>query len=708
VALLVTLLALAAPLQAQDALTRVSPSTQVRSVEFRFEDKQTLLRDDLAKEIALTGQGSLVGLRRFFGFLPFVPKIGSHPFDPLEMQRDVIRLRTHYQRSGFPDARVRYDVNYKAKSDLVKIAYVVHEGTPLMVDSLDFAGDSGALTLPRDLTKRWSRFVRRERKSAGRWGEDESQALTDSTVRWFGAHGYPFSDANPTARVDSARHRASVTVAVRPGPRLRIREIEVSGNETVPSRQLVRELPVGKGDWYDGAALEQGRQQLTQMDIVRLAQIQVPRSEADDSSVAVRLKVTENPPHLIRGEAGIVSVGGLDGQVEWSDRSFLGGMHTLTVSGTAQTGVLALESPSQRLYRLGVSVFQPYVWDRRLSAAGGPFAEYRDDVRDRSWAVGLDGSLVYSAGPFRSITLSYTLSHRKVLDFGLGGNLDPIQYLPLLHLADSSASRSLESTRNRSALTLEASWGRLDRIANPRKGYVLRPRLEFTTPGFNTSEYVLVDLGGTAFVPLSNRIGITLRAAGGRIFPYGRSTELVGIESPFVSLLRLRDVTFTAGGTRDVRGWGSLLVGPKVPEVHIETSGGVSTAIADRYTPIGGLARVLTSAELHFPMPGMGDKWQPYLFWDGGRIWTPDSRFRLDAGDIDQDRFYSSVGIGLGYVTVVGAIQVAVGYKLNPSPLDLRSAEDVLGALEGGTSIESLPTDNRRRLHFHFSVGTSF
>jgi hypothetical protein len=62
----------------------------------------------------------------------------------------------------------------------------------------------------------------------------------------------------------------------------------------------------------------------------------------------------------------------------------------------------------------------------------------------------------------------------------------------------------------------------------------------------------------------------------------------------------------------------------------------------------------------------------------------------------------------LGYVTVVGAIQVAVGYKLNPSPLDLRSAEDVLGALESGTSIESLPTDNRRRLHFHFSVGTSF
>jgi outer membrane protein assembly factor BamA len=182
----------------------------------------------------------------------------------------------------------------------------------------------------------------------------------------------------------------------------------------------------------------------------------------------------------------------------------------------------------------------------------------------------------------------------------------------------------------------------------------------------------------------------------------------VGNESPFVSLLRLRDVTFTAGGTRDVRGWGTLLVGPKIPQVELASSGDTTVSVANRYSPVGGLARLLGSVELHFPMPLMGDAFQPYLFYDAGKIWTPDSRFALNAGELDEDKVYQSVGIGIGYETVVGAIQVAVGYKLNPSPLDLRSPQDVLDALRSGPSIDAAPTSSSRRFHLHFSIGSSF
>ena len=107
-------------------------------------------------------------------------------------------------------------------------------------------------------------------------------------------------------------------------------------------------------------------------------------------------------------------------------------------------------------------------------------------------------------------------------------------------------------------------------------------------------------------------------------------------------------------------------------------------------------------------MPLLGDAFQPYLFYDGGRIWIPDRRFALGAGVLDQDRFYQSVGIGIGYETVVGAIQVALGYKLNPSPLDLRSPQDVLDALTSGAPIDAAPTSSARRFHLHFSIGASF
>lgn len=705
--LLPLLLAGAAPLRAQDALNRVGPNTQIHSVQFQVVGKEALDEGALRQKIALSGRGGLAGLRRALGFIPFVPKVGSHPFDPVELERDVVRLRNFYRRSGFPKAGVEYRVRYRAKPDEVDVTYRVVEGPPLLIDTVAFAGEGGSLDLPGDLVPSWNRFVHRRQTRADRYGENEQKALADSTVRWFRAHGYPFAGARVTALVDSAANRAAVTVQVRPEQRARIRRIAVTGNETIPTREIVRQLPIGTNRWYDARALEQGRQKLTQMDIMRLASVDVPRDSANDSSVVVMLHIAQNPEHAIKGQAGFISSGGLTGQTEWTDRSWLGGLRTFTVAATAQSGVAALENPAQLLYRLNLTAFEPYVGDRRLSLAGGPFVEYRDDLRDRSWATGVEASLVWAPAPLQSVTLGYSISHRHVYDYGFGNDLAPEQFLPLLGLADSSAG-ILEATRNRSTISLEGSYGRLDRIANPRKGYVIRPRLEVTTPGFNTSEYFLMDLGATAFVGLTRRVGLTLRAGAGRVFPYGKSTASLGNESPFVSLLRLRDVTFTAGGTRDVRGWGTLLVGPKLPQVELQSSGDSTVTIADRYTPVGGLARLLGSVELHFPMPLLGDPFQPYIFYDAGRVWIPDHRFALNAGVLDEDKVYQSVGIGIGYTTVVGAIQVALGYKLNPSPLDLRSPQDVLDALRNGTSIDAAPTSSSRRFHLHFSIGSSF
>ena len=575
----------AGPLAAQDPLSLVGPKTQVRSVEFAFTEKSSLDEDQLRQKIALSGQGGMVGLRRAFGWVPFVPPVGSHPFDPTEMARDVVRLRRYYERSGFPKADVDYRATYEAKPDVVNVTYRIAEGPPLTVDTLTFTGANGALTVPDSLGPSWQHFVRTARQWTARAGEDERRALADSTVRWFRANGYPFASAQTVARVDSAANHADLDVQVDPGQRARVERVEVTGNRTIPEREVVRQLSVRPGDWYDAQALERTRQQLTQMDIVRLASLDVPRDSAKDTSVVVMLRVDESPEHLIKGEAGYISAGGLTSQVTWTDRSWLGGLRTFTVAATAQTGIGALENPAQQLFRLNLTAFQPYVGDRRISAAGGPFVEYRNDLRDRSWAVGFEGSLVWAPAPLRSISLGYSISRRRVFDYGLGADLPPEEYLPLLNLADPSTVGSLEQDRDQSVLTLEGTYGRLDRIANPRKGYVLRPRIATTLPGFNTSEYALVDFGATAYVPFTKALGLTLRAGAGRIYPRGKSVEGVGSESPFVSMLSLSDVTFTAGGTRDVRGWGTFLLGPKIPQAQLEQQGDSIVTLADRYTP---------------------------------------------------------------------------------------------------------------------------
>jgi outer membrane protein insertion porin family len=383
----------------------------------------------------------------------------------------------------------------------------------------------------------------------------------------------------------------------------------------------------------------------------------------------------------------------------------MGGLRTLTVGAAAQTGIFPLESAARREYRLGISLFEPYVGDRRLSLGYGPFGEYRDDLRDRSWRGGVQGSLVFATGPLRSIALGYSISHRRILEFGFG-NVDPAAYLPILGLAQPDSVGLPPDRFDRNVLTLSGTWGRLDRFANPRKGYVIRPRFEVTTPLLNSNEYALFEIGSTFFLPVRRSAGAAIRLGAGRIVPFGSSVR--GDVSPFVALLRLRDVTFTAGGSRDVRGWGSDLIGPKLPKVQPVIRDTTTTFVVDQYAPVGGLARVVASAQINIPLPLLDNKLQTFFFVDGARIWTPDDRFRVAGGDLVQDRFFVGTGGGFGYETLVGAITVALGYKVNPSALDVRDPQAVMNALAAGRPIAGVPTEALRRWQLHFSIGATF
>ena len=196
----------------------------------------------------------------------------------------------------------------------------------------------------------------------------------------------------------------------------------------------------------------------------------------------------------------------------------------------------------------------------------------------------------------------------------------------------------------------------------------------------------------------------------GRIFPYGKSQDHVGEESPFVSLLRLRDVTFTAGGTRDVRGWGSQLLGPKLPQVQMEEQGGRDGTVGRSVHP--GRRAGPGHGERGAPLPDARSGRQvgrltPFL--DGGQIWTPDERFALDAGELDQDKFFFGTGVGFGYETVVGAVQVARGLQAEPLAArppgpERRPRPPSRPARPSTTS----PPASWRRLQLHFSIGATF
>jgi outer membrane protein insertion porin family len=191
----------------------------------------------------------------------------------------------------------------------------------------------------------------------------------------------------------------------------------------------------------------------------------------------------------------------------------------------------------------------------------------------------------------------------------------------------------------------------------------------------------------------------------GKLFPFGKSippTPAEGLDEYF----QLRDVLFTAGGMGDVRGWSTRLLGPKLPAIFIPVEGdSVGAPTADRYVPIGGFNRTHASVEIRAPIPLLGSAWQAHAFVDAGRVWTHDERFTSSDDPLGVEKLFWAAGIGVDYITIIGAVRVAVARKMNPSIFDLLDPGTAAQAILSGTPFTALPIKNSRRYRIHIGLG---
>jgi outer membrane protein assembly factor BamA len=109
----------------------VGPDTQLRIIEFEFDGSKTLSEEDLRKQIASPMLGKHTTLRRWFGFLPSVDPVEPAPFEPLEFQHDVARLREFYRRAGFPDAMLDYTAQKDVEKEHARYPAADPRGPPL-------------------------------------------------------------------------------------------------------------------------------------------------------------------------------------------------------------------------------------------------------------------------------------------------------------------------------------------------------------------------------------------------------------------------------------------------------------------------------------------------------------------------------------------------------------------------------------------------
>ncbi len=722
----VAALMLAAP--TASAQVHTDALTAVRSI--KFEGARELSKSRLEPAIRTRGRGSLHGLRAALGKLPIVPSPKDQPFLPRTLQEDVVRLRRAYAAAGFYNTSVRYDVRRDDAKNLLDITFRIDEGPPaVLVDVAVQAWDSlKALPVPEDERASWTELEKSVLELRGmRLVSAETRKGGERLAQWWRDRGYPRAVVQSRFAADSARTEARITYRVATGPFARFGDVLVEGNRSLGNATIKRQVNIDPGEPYSSAALTQAQLNLQEFSIVRVAKVEAPSLAPDTAEVAVAsmdgapsgskdtlapimVLITEGDRRLLEGNIGYVTDAGVTSEARWTHRNFTGGGRSLTMALLAQTGWLALvEKPDER-YRASISLKQPSLGHRQLSAALTPFIEHRDDSQDRSTQIGLNTTLLYRIKALKSISLDYQIARRHIDEYRFddlaSGDIDLFSFLT--HAA-WGLSDSLGTNVNSSTFTLSGNAGALDDPANPRRGVVLRPAIQVTAPtSISSTAYWRMDISANGFLPIGNIGVLATRARVGRLFPYGKSLPGPG-EDPRTKFLQLHDVSFTSGGTGDVRGWENRMLGPKVPDVRYErvTDDSLVTRI-DGYVPIGGFQSANFSLEARLPLPGFNPNFGSLLFLDGGRVWTDDSRYGLQGDPHGQEDFFFATGGGLSLRTPVGPIQIAVGYKLNPSVTDLVDAADVAAAGEVGRSVDDLPRHNSRRWQWHLSFGASY
>ena len=691
---------LGAPLSAQESLFLVNDSTRVEKVDFEITDSDGVSRDLLQSNMAVHGPGSFKTLRRTFSWLPLVSRPETVLFDPVTLQMDVARIRRFLTQSGFPEPSVDYRIRFDAVANGVDITMTVDPGEPLLlrevrVDAPPETPDALArATLETELREEWT---------GERGGADELQALQEEAVSWARQRGFAFATGRVALDTTEARS-ATAVVTLDPGPLTTIGSVDIAAGTHLDSATINGHVLVEPGDTIRARRLDAGATQLERLALVDAAFVQLTPGQAPSPTPEIQVRILERSLRSVSGRTGYADDRGVVGEARFEHRNLFGGGRFLQLSAQAETGLWSFEDYPEQLYGTTLSLTQPYLWSPRLDLVPSLFWYYDDSSKEESRRYGGELSLILARGPNRFVSLSYRVEAKEVLvyrglDLSSGGIFD------LIELLDDLLGTQLQTT-----LTLSAAWGERDDLATPTNGWSVSSSMSVAGPDpWSDVQYLRGTLAAAWLKEL--REGgprILARARVGHMIPFGRSGQN-GQEEPLLQWTRLGDAVFTEGGTESVRGYKSDQVGPKLPDFRLDLE--TETVVPNgRWVHLGGLSRWGGSAELQYPLWGRSH--YALAFVDAARVWTGDPYYGAENGGLPLDVTDGPVfttGLGFALGTPIGAIRLMVGYKLNPSELDLRSPDAILeAALSGDTALEDIPENPWRRFRIHFAVGQPF
>ncbi len=560
-------------------------------------------------------------------------------YEQEKLKGSLQNLRSFYENRGYADFRIKsVQVQLSPAHSGVYVNVNLHEGGKYKVGEVKLLGQ---FPIPEKTLERGI-FIKPGKTFSLQLANAQAEVLTNI----LGNYGYGFAKVSPLPKTHPKTHKVTLVFYVVPGPRVYVRHIHFHGAPGTDDMVFRRNMRQAEGGWLNNRRVKRSRLFLQRLPFVTSADIK-PKKVAgspDKVDLDVNLQTRQSGvANVTFGYSGYFGFS-LGAQIALSD--FLG-----------EGKIVHIDASKNRVYtNASISYTEPYATVNGVSRTVGIFYQQGTRLNINSseflqrnygasikYGFPLSAFNTYSLGAtFRHGSLSpYCQSSRQFMDFVSNPDNGSISVNPSYcpGLGQVPVNTPLSTlTYNNLVFTAGFTHDTRNRTVLPTRGTKQQLQLELATP-IGQETYYKLNWNQFTFVPLGF-LGLTygVNSLVGVGKSYGKTSTLPPYEHYF------------AGGPNSVAGYKSGTLGPR----------------DSNNLPYGGELSTWVRNELILPNFFGGKSKHSYrlaLFVDAGNVFaTP--------GDFSFNKLRASYGLGITWLTPIGALGFSYAVPLRSQPGD--------------------------------------
>jgi outer membrane protein insertion porin family len=521
-----------------------------------------------------------------------------------ELRRDLDRIRAYYLDNGFLDIAVEDpEIQLDARRKRLQIIIRVQEGPQYRIGALTIRGN-------RLLTEPEIRGLIKSR-AGGIFSRETMQGDVVAVTDRYAERGYLFADVAPVTDIQRTETTVNLSLEITEGRQAYINRIEITGNVRTRDKVIRREIRLVEGDVFNSALLQVSRRNLQDLGYFEDVKLDTKRAAAEDK-VDLTVDVKEKATGAFTIGGGYSSVDGPIAVASISQNNIFGLGKRASIS--AQIG--------QHANRGNVVYTDPHFLDTDFL------------VEPRIYAVntrGLETDQGFNqANEGASLTVGHHLVERV---FGsVTYNYERVRIKDVQdtapELVKRQANESAGSSKT-SALIFGMNRDTRDSLTEPTRGLAVSASFEYAGSFLDAdNNFTKYSLDASQYWPLWWKLVGHVR---GNI-SYGASFG----DTPNLPVQE----RFYLGGINSIRGFRNFTVGPKDPATD---------------NIVGGNKAFFLNHEVLFPLYEPM-KLRGLVFFDLGNA--------FDEGESFKWSVKRSAGIGLRFISPLGAIRLDLGFNL--------------------------------------------